>query len=359
MQIGAIAELFDATTVFVPCSAPGNRGGEIPLEGPGLSVVPVPEPPGSDLPRKMAIPGWFIRHGRMLLREVARADAIHTPIPGDIGTLGMLAAYMIGKPLCVRYCGNWLVQRTVVERLTKRFMERVGGGRNVMFATGGAETPPSERNAAMRWIFSTTLRAEELKAAAARREPPSGGRARLITVSRLEIGKGIETVIESLPRVAQSIPGVHLDIVGNGRRREELMGLVARRGLVERVTFHGTVNHGTVLTLLQQADVFCFPSRSEGFPKVVLEALACGLPVITTRVSVLPHLLREGGGLLLDSVTPDGVATAVETALGDPARYLTMSRCAVTTARGYSLERWRDVIGDALTSAWGPLTARA
>jgi glycosyltransferase involved in cell wall biosynthesis len=319
----------------------------------------VPEPPGSDLPRKMALPGWFIRHGRTLLREVARADAIHTPIPGDIGTLGMLAAYLKRKPLCVRYCGNWLVQHTVVERLTKRFMERVGGGRNVMFATGGAETPPSERNPAMRWIFSTTLRAEELKTAAARREPPTGGRARLITVGRLETGKGIETVIESLPLVARSLPGVHLDVVGDGTRRAALQGLVSRLGLSERVTFHGTVNHNTVLTVLQRSDLFCFPSRSEGFPKVVLEALACGLPVITTRVSVLPHLLREGGGVLLDAVTPDAVATAIVAAIGDPGRYLSMSRCAISTARGYSLERWRDVIGDALRSAWGPLTASA
>ena len=355
-QMRAITELFDSTTVMVPCAPPGNREGETALEGPGLTVLPVVAPGGTNLRRKLAIPYWLIRHAAVLMREIRRADAVHTPIPSDIGSLGMLAAFLSGKPLCVRYCGNWFVQHTIAERLVKFFMERIGGGRNVMFATGGDSAPPSQRNPALQWIFSTTLRADELTAVEPR-QLPSNGRIRLIIVCRQEEGKGTDTLLESLPEVARALPLVQLDVVGTGSALPALKDLAARLGVAERVTFHGNVNHGTVMALLKQADLFCYPTHSEGFPKVVLEALASGLPVITTPVSVLPHLIGQGCGVLVDTPGPAALSNAIVTTLRDGDRYRTMSARAIATARQYSLERWRDVIGDALRSAWGPLAS--
>jgi glycosyltransferase involved in cell wall biosynthesis len=87
----------------------------------------------------------------------------------------------------------------------------------------------------------------------------------------------------------------------------------------------------------------------------VLDARARGLPVITTRVSVLPELLAAGGGLLLGDATPAAVAEAAVNALSDSGAYHRMSERAIETAQRFSLERWRDEIGDHLRSAWGRL----
>jgi glycosyltransferase involved in cell wall biosynthesis len=124
-----------------------------------------------------------------------------------------------------------------------------------------------------------------------------------------------------------------------------------------RVVFHGKVDHAGVVALLKQADIFCYPTQaSEGFPKVVLEALACGLPVVTTRVSVLPVLMARGGGVLLDVVSPSAVARGVIDALSDEEAYRDMSRRATETARRYSLESWRDTIAELLNAAWSAPT---
>ena len=355
-QMRALSELFNATTVLVPCSSSsGNRDGEIPLTGYNLSIVPLTHPWGNGIWRKIGLLFWFLRNSPGLFREIRRADAVHTPIPGDIGTLGMLLAWLLRKPLFVRHCGNWFVQRTAAERFWKWFMERFAGGRNVMLATGGAEQAPSQRNPAVRWIFSTSLTEQELEAYATPRRILPSGQPRLIIVCRQEKEKGTGVLLESLSLLVNDFPQVKLDVVGDGRAFPEFNRQAEDLGVSRYVTFYGQVSHEKVLELLRQADLFCYPTASEGFPKVVLEALACGLPVVTTRVSVLPQLIANGCGVVMDKVTPEVMAQAVKDILSAPDHYRAMSAKAVQTGQQYSLERWRGTIGELLQAAWGAL----
>jgi glycosyltransferase involved in cell wall biosynthesis len=302
----------------------------------------------------LLFPLWTIWNLPRIYREIRRGDAVHVPIPGDIGTVGMLLAFALRKPLFVRYCGNWFEQSTAAERFWKWFMERTAGGRHVMLATGGASHPPSERNSATRWIFSTTLSEEELKAVETDRGDRPSDQARLIIACRQDRGKGTDIVIECLPRVLARFPQATLDVVGDGADLSNLQQQAGALGLSSKVTFHGAVDHASVLRLLQRADIFCYPTSGDGFPKVVLEALACGLPVVTTRVSVLPALV-DGCGIVLDQVTPATVADAVCRCLSEPQQYRIMALRATERAQAYSLESWRDTIGGLLRSAWGPL----
>jgi glycosyltransferase involved in cell wall biosynthesis len=115
------------------------------------------------------------------------------------------------------------------------------------------------------------------------------------------------------------------------------------------------VNHDRVLAILGSAHIFCFPTDSEGFPKAVHEALACGLPVITTPVSVLPQLIGDRNGILLNDIQPQTIAQAILDLISDEQRFHEMGRNAQQTAQAYSLEAWRDQIGQKLGQAWGPL----
>ena len=149
----------------------------------------------------------------------------------------------------------------------------------------------------------------------------------MIIVCRQERDKGTGAVIESLPLILRKFPNARLDAVGDGGALVEFKNLAATHGAHEQVTFHGKVGHSEVIRLLQQAGLFCVPTAaSEGFPKAVLEALVSGLPVVTTRVSVLPQLVGAGCGLLLDDVFTATVANAVRMCLSDARRYRAMSR---------------------------------
>jgi glycosyltransferase involved in cell wall biosynthesis len=348
VQMAAISELFSETRLVVPCDAATRGNGVAQLEGHNLSVVPLSMPSGTGLRRKIGLAGWVLVNARRLWKEIKDADAVHAPIPGDVGTIGIAFAMIQRKPLLVRHCGNWFVQRSSAERFWKWGMERVGGGRNVMLATGGSDHPPSAINPNIKWIFSTSLRADQIGENRPRRLS-ADGKLRLIIVCRQEERKGTDIAIASMPL----LPDATLDVVGGGSLLPALKEQAKKLGVSDRVSFHGKVPQSRVLGFLKRADLFCYPtSASEGFPKVVVEALAVGLPVITTRVSVLPQLLKNGCGLILDNTTPESLAAAVTEIANDPDLYSSMSRNAIETALTYSLENWRDSIAQTLREAW-------
>jgi hypothetical protein len=355
VQMKALSELFSSTRVLVPCRAEVSEG-TAPIEGRGLEVIPLEFMPGVGAERRLRFPQWLIRNAPRIAREIAQADVVHAMIPGDVGTLGFTLAMLQGKRLFVRHCGNWLVTRTFAEHAWRWAMESFASERRLMFATGGAAQPPSA-NPHVRWIFSTSLGLAEMLSQG-RLEVALRTRLRLLIACRQEAGKGTANLIEALPLLKREGLTFYLDVVGDGSQLPLLRARVEALGLQSAVTFHGQLPRVDVLSMMRQAHLFCLPTQSEGFPKVVLEAMACGVPVITTSVSVLPHLLKDGGGILLRDASPGEIARGVLTATESDEAWQTLSNEAVTTAQHYSIESWKAHLSTQLTAHWGPLLHR-
>ena len=148
---------------------------------------------------------------------------------------------------------------------------------------------------------------------------------RLVSVGRLVAKKGFDLAIDALASARQhlSMPLVY-HVVGDGPLRSELVELTRARGLSEIVTFHGARTHGEVAALLESAHVLLAPSITaadgdkEGLPVVLLEAMARGLPVVSSYHSGIPELVRNGQtGWLI----PEGDRTALADTLVDVARH--------------------------------------
>lgn len=352
-QMAALSELFDATTLVLPRRSTPPPAGLRPLDGHRLSVRPLAEPPGRGLGRKLGLAGWLPRHLPRLWRELNRADAVHAAVPGDVGALAIPLALARRKPLFVRHCGTWGRPATAADRLLHATLVRIAGGRNVVLATGGGDAPPEAGRDTVDWIFATSLTAAQL-ATLPRAECWRPGRSpRLVSVGRLTRGKNAAATIRALAALRHWHPGATLDVVGHGPELAALRALAGELGLADAVTFHGNLEHSRVLARLASSHVFVFPTRvAEGFPKAVLEAMACGLPVVAPPVSVLPQLLAAGRGALLEATTPEAVAAAVLGLLDDPEALAATAAAARRHAAGFSLERWRDLIGARLEAAW-------
>lgn len=144
------------------------------------------------------------------------------------------------------------------------------------------------------------------------------GRAVLLTVSRLYARKGVDRVIESLPRVIRSLPGIVYLIVGEGSYRPALESLVAFHGLGANVVFAGAVPDYELTDHYSLGDVFIMANRempdgeTEGFGLVFLEANACGLPVIAGRAGGSVDAVTDRvNGLVVDGEDVAAIADAV------------------------------------------------
>ena len=228
-----------------------------------------------------------------------------------------------------------------------------------MFATGGGSDLPSKRNVNVKWIFSTSLRRAQMNGIHPK-ALPNDGSIRLVIACRQEERKGTGVVIEALPSILCAFPKAKLDVIGDGSMLTGLRRRAAELGVAGSINFHGKVEHLEVLKLLSIGHLFCYPTTaSEGFPKVVLEALAAGMPVITTRVSVLPQLISNGCGFLLDSASPGELSTMVIRLCSDETKFMDMSKIAIEVSKKFCLEDWRDLIGKTLCEAWDVNTLSA
>jgi glycosyltransferase involved in cell wall biosynthesis len=135
-----------------------------------------------------------------------------------------------------------------------------------------------------------------------------------VCVSRLSFEKGIDTLIESFSHLRED--AVDLAVVGDGDKERELKELTASLGLGERVSFVGAKPHDEVPVWISASDLLVLSSRTEGHPNVVLESLACGRPVVGTRVGGVPEIITsENLGFVTDPEDPESLAAGIRAAL--------------------------------------------
>lgn len=117
---------------------------------------------------------------------------------------------------------------------------------------------------------------------------------RIISIGRLTDEKGIDVLLTALAKVGMS-RSWRLELVGNGPARSKLANLAQTLGIQDRVSFQGQLPPTATLTALQSADVYCSPSRIETFGLAAVEAIACGLPTVTTTAGALRELAHAPG----------------------------------------------------------------
>ncbi|POZ51055.1 glycosyltransferase family 4 protein [Methylovulum psychrotolerans] len=229
------------------------------------------------------------------------------------GVAAALLAKALGKPLVITARGtdiNLIPQQAVPKKMILWAARQAGqiitvceALRSEMIALG----VPGEKIHALRNGVDLQVFCPQDRTAL--RQAMNLHKPTLLSVGHLIERKGHHLVIEAL----QQLPGYELLIAGDGEESANLQALVARLGLSERVRFLGALTHQQLRDVYNAADALVLASSREGWANVLLEAMACGTPVVATAIWGTPEVVRTpAAGVLVGQRTARALAEGVQ-----------------------------------------------
>ena len=305
-----------------------------------------------------------VRHLPKLVRHLAyfcqavwharSADVIFAQDTVSVGLPAMLAAHLLGTAFVVRVPGDYAWEQSTqrygvtdtidefqtrtygrkverlrtIQKLVVRHADRVIAPSKYFADLVRGWTPKPER---VEHIYNGIDLAEIRDAArAAKLEPRT-----IVSAGRLVPWKGFPMLI----RAMKKLPGWKLSIAGDGPERAVLEKLIADEGLSDRVTLLGRIDRKLLAAKIAGAEIFALDTHFESFAFQLVEAMAAGAPVITTRVGNIPEIIEDGENGLL--ITPDDEAAfvaAVQKLDADPALRARMIAAARATSEAFTID---------------------
>lgn len=183
--------------------------------------------------------------------------------------------------------------------------------------------------------------------AASTRSFNNSSQVRLLSVGRLAPEKGLTHLIKAVAElIFDRKKDVVLSIVGDGSEEKRLRKEAARRGLAEKVRFLGYMTYNDeLLKLYRESDIFVLPSLTEGSPQTLFEAMACGIPVIATRVGGVPHVIKDNeNGILIDPASPGALCDAIDRLSENHGLRKRLATRALEGMRSHTMEAERERI---------------
>lgn len=145
--------------------------------------------------------------------------------------------------------------------------------------------------------------------------------------------KGFDLVLVAISQIKEIFPSIKVSIIGDGIYKKELIELAISLGIEDRIYFLGKISRSAVLDIMDNADLFIMPSRTEGLPRALIEAMARGLPAIGSNVGGIPELLSSE--FLFEKENISELAELLARVIPDYSLRLEMSQLNLKTAQEY------------------------
>lgn len=316
---------------------------EISYSHPNFEVIDVEEinstSTASAVKSLLALPSILFK----LATAMKKTDHIHLRCPGNMGLLGCLVQiFFPGKTKTAKYAGNYdpnskqpftyKIQQKILNNpiLTKNMKALIYGN-----------WPGLSKN--MLPFFTASYSKSEI-VDLKRTLPENGNTLNLIFVGSLVTGKNPLIALESLKILVNNGIQAHLDVCGSGDQTQLMIDYIVENKLEQCVSMNGNVNASELKKYYQKAHFLIFLSDSEGWPKVVAEAMFFGCLPITTSVSCVPDMLGVGERGDLIQKDPQQVLKTIEYYFRNPEIYVIKSNKARVWSNHYTLELFQSEI---------------
>ena len=265
------------------------------------------------------------------------ADHIHLRCPSNVGLLGCFVQMLFpSKPKTVKYAGNWdsKSKQPLSYRLQKWILSSTVLTRNTKVLVYG-EWENQSKNIVP--FFTASYSKDIIK------EIPNKNLSeeiRFIFVGGLTIGKQPLKSVQVVQQLKGKGYNVRLDIYGDGIEKGHVERYINQNQLSSFITLHGNADKEIVKNAYQKAHFLVFISKSEGWPKVVAEAMFWSCLPITTEVSCVPYMIDYGNRGVLVTDTVDVIVNKIEKYLKDESLYQKQVEAAKNWSQQFTLEKF-------------------
>lgn len=168
---------------------------------------------------------------------------------------------------------------------------------------------------------------------------PSDEKCDILFAGRLIKEKNVDVLLKAVKYIKKTIPLVRCHIIGGGPENDKLRLMTAELGLIDNVSFSGFLDYDEVISRIKSSRVLVVPSGREGFGIVVIEAYACGIPVITVRTQRnAASELVDGTGFVVN-LDPEELGDSILTLINDDGMYKEMSISALNKVEAFDWDR--------------------
>ena len=261
---------------------------------------------------------------RRLIRDGFDFDVIDAHYYYPDGVAAALLARMVGKPFTITARGtdlnlipNHTLPRAMIRWAARRADASIGVCSALVDVLRGWGIDPARLHVMRNGVDLNRFR--PLPPDEMRRELNLEGSPLLLSVGHLIERKGHHLAISAMPAILTAYPRARLIIIGEGEQRSALEAQARTLGLAEQVTLTGALPNEQLARWYSGADALILASSREGWANVLLEAMACGTPVVATRIWGTPEVVTaQSGGVLVDERSGPGLAAATLRLLGAP-----------------------------------------
>ena len=353
-HLDGFADRAGRVTILTCAQSVDEAPDEYRLRARNVTVVPLPVyGEGSRLGRYARMVRAALAAAWRLPGLMARADVLHPRLPSVVGMVGAVFSRFFRGPVVYYMAGDWgaalrakgnPVARGAAALLDPTLRWMIGNGH--CFAAGEAVARAMGGGSEITPVMTTALDSShvldgEAAAARARRDPRL-----MLFVGAVWKMKGAHHFVNAVPPLRERHPELRARLIGKVTGGDWLAPMLQRPELQQVVEHRPHMAWDRLMECYDEADVFVMPSvegRGEGVPKVALEAMARGVPVVASDVGGIRALIsHESNGLLVEAGDEEQLVDAVSRLWADGELRGRLARAGVETARGYGLDQLID-----------------
>ena len=352
-EIDHLSHLFEEVIHLAPMYSQQAPPSALPYQADNVRLRAVPPSGGDQLRKKIGILKIYPLYLRAILSEMKRANVVHIRCPANISLLAIVLLAFLRHPRYrwVKYAGNWQPQSREPRSYTfQRCWLRQGFHRGVVTVNG--RWPEQPRHVAV--FYNPSLTAKEIKIGRV-----EGQRKRitnpvqLIFVGALNESKGVGRSLQIARKLRETGVNFEFHLIGDGPDRAGFEYWAHQQRLQDMIAFHGWIPKPNLSLFYAKAHIMLFPSASEGWPKVLSEAMAFGVVPVAGAVSSIPQILAEtGAGVALPLHDVDAFVNAILDYINHPDRWKAASRAGVKAAGQFTYQAYLQAVKEMFRDMW-------